>query len=65
MRELLHELIDWFLRDVIDDLGIRQEVQYAYKILDGGSSARGRLRTFCRSDTSCGILTRDWCGQWG
>jgi glutamate---cysteine ligase / carboxylate-amine ligase len=45
-RELIHELLDWFLRDVIDDLGIRNEINYANKILDGGSSADRQLRTY-------------------
>src|SRR2546426_439676 len=45
-RDLIHELIDWFLRDVIDDLGIRDEVMYAYKILEGGSSADRQIKTF-------------------
>jgi carboxylate-amine ligase len=45
-RELIHELIDWFLRDVIDDLGIRKEVEYAYKILEGGSSADRQVKVF-------------------
>ena len=46
VRELIHELIDWFLRDVLDELGTRAEVEYAYKIMDGGSSADRQLRTF-------------------
>jgi carboxylate-amine ligase len=45
-RELIHELIDWFLRDVIDDLGIRKEVMYAYHIMDGGSSADRQVKVF-------------------
>jgi len=45
-RELIHELIDWFLRDVIDELGIRQEVMYAYKIMEGGSSADRQIKVF-------------------
>jgi carboxylate-amine ligase len=45
-RDLIHELIDWFLRDVIDELNIRPEVEYAYKILEGGSSADRQLKTF-------------------
>src|SRR5438128_5970414 len=45
-RELIHELLDWFLRDVIDDLGIRNEINYAYKILEGGSSADRQVRTY-------------------
>jgi carboxylate-amine ligase len=46
VRDLIHELIDWFLRDVLDELGTRAEVEYAYKILEGGSSADRQLRTF-------------------
>lgn len=45
-RELIHELIDWFLRDVVDDLGTRQEVEYAYKILERGSSADRQIKVF-------------------
>jgi glutamate---cysteine ligase / carboxylate-amine ligase len=45
-RDLIHELIDWFLRDVIDELGTRKEIEYAYTILDGGSSADRQLKTF-------------------
>jgi carboxylate-amine ligase len=49
-RELIHELIDWFLRDVIDDLGIRNEAQYAYRILEHGSSADRQIRVFDQSN---------------
>jgi carboxylate-amine ligase len=49
VRELVHELIDWFLRDVLDELGTRAEVEYAYRIMDGGSSADRQLRTFERT----------------
>jgi carboxylate-amine ligase len=45
-RELIHELLDWFLRDVIDDLGIRNEIDYAYKIIEGGSSADRQIKTY-------------------
>ena len=45
-RELIHELIDWFLRDVLDELGTRKEVEYAYRIMEGGSSADRQLKTF-------------------
>ena len=38
VRELIHEMIDWFLRDVIDELGTRNEIEHTYKILEGGSS---------------------------
>jgi carboxylate-amine ligase len=46
VRELIHELIDWFLRDVLDELGTRKEVEYAYRILEGGSSADRQLKCF-------------------
>ncbi|HLW68829.1 MAG TPA: carboxylate-amine ligase [Gemmataceae bacterium] len=50
VRELIHELIDWFLRDVIDDLGTRAEVEYAYRILDEGSSADRQIETFAKTN---------------
>src|SRR5829696_3131301 len=37
-RELIRELLDWFIGDVVDELGSRKEVEYAYKILEEGSS---------------------------
>src|SRR5947209_7661645 len=45
-RELIHELIEWFLADVLDELGTRKEVEYAYEILDNGSSADRQVRVF-------------------
>ena len=45
-RELIRELIEWFLDDVIDELGSRTEVEYAYKILDEGTSADRQLAVF-------------------
>jgi carboxylate-amine ligase len=48
-RELIRELIEWFLGDVIDELGSRMEVEYAYAILDGGSSADRQLATYART----------------
>ena len=37
------------LRDVIDELGTRKEIEYAYTILEHGSSADRQLRTFQRT----------------
>lgn len=31
VRELIHEMIDWFHRDVIDELGTLQGIECAYK----------------------------------
>src|SRR2546425_3219944 len=33
-RDLVRELIAWFVDDVLDELGSRKEVEYAFKILD-------------------------------
>jgi len=48
-RELIREMIEWFIGDVIDELGSRHEVEYAYRILDEGSSADRQLATFERT----------------
>ena len=45
-RELIRELLEWFLGDVVDDLGSREEVSYAYRILAEGTSADRQLETF-------------------
>ena len=48
-RELLGELIGWFIDDVVDELGSRNEVEYAARILAEGSSADRQLATFART----------------
>ncbi|TMD53777.1 MAG: carboxylate-amine ligase [Chloroflexi bacterium] len=48
-RELLTELIEWFISDVVDELGSRQEIEYAYRIMREGSSADRQLATFERT----------------
>ena len=45
-RALVRELIEWFVDDVVDELGSRREVEYAFKILDEGSSADRQLAVF-------------------
>jgi carboxylate-amine ligase len=47
-RELIHEIIE-FIDDVLDELNIRKEVEYAYKILDEGSSAHRQLAVYEQS----------------
>jgi len=44
-RELIRELIEWFIDDVLDDLGSRKEVEYAFRILDEGTSADRQIAT--------------------
>src|SRR5438128_849997 len=45
-RTLIRELLEWFLGDVVDELGTRKEVEYAFKILEEGSSADRQVRVF-------------------
>ena len=45
-RTLIRELIEWFIDDVIDDLGSRKEVEYAFRILEEGTSADRQLATY-------------------
>jgi carboxylate-amine ligase len=48
--QLIREFLDWFLGDIVDELGTRKEVEYAYKILAEGSSADRQLATFARTN---------------
>src|SRR3954469_13027209 len=45
-RALIRELIEWFLGDVLDELGTRKEVEYAFRVLEDGNSAQRQLRVF-------------------
>jgi carboxylate-amine ligase len=47
--DLIRELLEWFIGDVVDELGSRKEVEYAYTILADGSSADRQLGTFNRT----------------
>jgi carboxylate-amine ligase len=49
-RDLIHELIEWFLADVLDELGTRKEVEYAFEILRNGNSASRQVATFNRTN---------------
>jgi len=48
-RELIREMIEWFIGDVMDELGSRKEIEYAYHIMDEGTSADRQLATFRRT----------------
>ncbi|HEX5635014.1 MAG TPA: carboxylate-amine ligase, partial [Gemmatimonadales bacterium] len=48
-RELIRELIEWFIGDVVDELGSRKEVEYAFRILAEGTSADRQLATYQRT----------------
>ncbi|HEX8673570.1 MAG TPA: carboxylate-amine ligase [Longimicrobium sp.] len=48
-RALIREILEWFIDDVVDDLGSRAEVEYAFRILEEGSSADRQLAVFERT----------------
>lgn len=48
-RDLIRELIEWFIGDVVDELGSRRDVEYAYRILEEGSSADRQLAVHART----------------
>src|SRR5215213_7864424 len=48
-RELIREMMEWFLDDVVDELGSRKEVEYAFRIMDEGSSADRQLAVYQRT----------------
>jgi carboxylate-amine ligase len=45
-RALIREFIEWFLGDVLDELGTRTEVEYAFRILEKGNSADRQVKVF-------------------
>lgn len=57
-RELIREMIDWFIGDVVDELGSRREVEYAYRILEEGTSADRQLATFQRTGSLQAVVDR-------
>lgn len=57
-RQLVRELLEWFIGDVVDELGSRKEVEYAYRILDEGSSADRQLATYQRTGDFTAVVDR-------
>jgi glutamate---cysteine ligase / carboxylate-amine ligase len=56
-RDLVLEILD-FVDDVVDDLGCRQEVTYAEKILAEGTSAERQLATFAETQSLEAVVDR-------
>ena len=57
-RELITEMLEWFVDDVVDELGSRKEVEYAFEIMRGGSSADRQLATYDRTGDLRGVVDR-------
>jgi carboxylate-amine ligase len=57
-RELITELIRWFLDDVLDELGTRKEVEYAFQILKNGNSASRQIATYQQTGDLKAVVDR-------
>jgi carboxylate-amine ligase len=57
-RQLILELVEWFVDDVVDELGTRSEVEYAYRILEEGASADRQLATFRKTGSLEAVVDR-------
>ena len=57
-RELIREMIEWFIGDVMDELGSRKEIEYAFKILEEGSSADRQLATYRATGSLKAVVDR-------
>jgi carboxylate-amine ligase len=55
-RDLIAELVGWFIDDVIDDLGSRDQVNYAFKIMEEGTSADRQLATLKRTGDMLAVV---------
>ena len=57
-RSLIEEMIRWFLDDVLDELGTRKEVEYAFEILKNGNSAARQIQTFQQTGSLKAVVDR-------
>jgi glutamate---cysteine ligase / carboxylate-amine ligase len=61
-RQLLPELVE-FVDEVVDDLGSRSAVEYAYKIIEEGTSADRQLAAFQRSNGDLKAVVEQICRE--
>jgi carboxylate-amine ligase len=57
-RDLIAELLGWFIDDVVDELECRAEVAYAGRILEGGTSADRQLATYQETGDLAAVVRR-------
>ena len=55
-RQMIAELVSWFIDDVVDDLGSREQVNYAFQIMDEGTSADRQLATLKRTGSMQAVV---------
>jgi carboxylate-amine ligase len=57
-RELISEMLQRFVDDVVDELGSRREVEYAFEIMRNGTSADRQLAVFDRTRDLKAVVDR-------
>jgi carboxylate-amine ligase len=57
-RELIAEMLQWFVDDVVDELGSRREVEYAFDIMRHGTSADRQLAVYDRTQDFKAVVDR-------
>jgi len=57
-RALVSEMIEWFIGDVVDELGSRREVEYAFTIMREGTSAHRQLQTYQQTGDLKAVVDR-------
>ncbi|MBA3891083.1 MAG: carboxylate-amine ligase [Gemmatimonadaceae bacterium] len=55
-RDLIEEMLRWFLDDVLDELGSRKEVEGAFEILRNGTSADRQVAIFDRTGSLFAVV---------
>jgi len=57
-RELISEMLQWFVDDVVDELGSRREVEYAFEIMRHGTSADRQLAVYEKTGDFKAVVDR-------
>jgi len=57
-RELIAEMLQWFVDDVVDELGSRREVEYAFEIMRHGTSADRQLAVYDKTQDFKAVVDR-------
>lgn len=55
-RDLIKEMITWFIGDVVDELGSRKEVEYAYRIMEEGASSDRQRAVFAKTGSMQAVV---------
>ena len=57
-RDLIREMLEWFIDDVVDELGSRRQVEYALQIMREGTSADRQLAIYDQTGDLKAVVDR-------